>query len=63
VKPAKPAWWRNAFFGGGTMSKPGLADELRVAIEPLLPVRVLSPNGGHPRVSDLTAITGIVYLL
>ena len=41
------------------MSKPILTDELWAAIEPLLPVHVPSPNGGHPRVSDLAALTGI----
>ena len=45
------------------MAKPILTDELWAAIEPLLPVHVPSPNGDHPRVSDRTALTGILYVL
>lgn len=45
------------------MAKPILTDELWAAIEPLLPVHVPSPNGGHPRVSDRAALTGILFVL
>ncbi len=40
------------------MAKPILTDELCAAIEPLLPIHVPLPNGGHPRVSDRAALTG-----
>jgi transposase len=50
-------------LGGVTMAKPILTDELWATIEPLLPVHVPSPNGGHPRVSDRAALTGILFVL
>jgi len=45
------------------MAKPILTDDLWAAIEPLLPVHVPSPKGGHPRVSDRAALTGILFVL
>src|SRR5262249_4724491 len=49
--------------GTGTMAKPLLSDELWAAIEPLLPVLSPSPKGGHSRLADRKALTGILFVL
>jgi transposase len=46
-----------------TMAKPILSDELWAIIEPLLPAWTPSPKGGHPRVDDRRALTGILFVL
>ena len=38
-------------------------DELWEAVEPSLPRRRRNPKGGRPRVSDRSALAGIVYVL
>jgi len=38
-------------------------DELWTEVEPLLPKRVVSPQGGRPHVSDRACLTGIVFVL
>ena len=45
------------------MAKPLLTDELWAIIEPLLPAWSPSPQGGHPRVDDRKALTGIRFVL
>ena len=45
------------------MAKPLLTDELWAVIEPLLPKWVPSPKGGHPRLDDRKALTGILFVL
>lgn len=45
------------------MAKPILSDELWAIIEPLLPEWTPSPKGGHPRVDDRRALTGILFVL
>ncbi len=40
-----------------------IPDELWEAVEPLLPRRRRNPKGGRPRVSDRSALAGIVYVL
>ena len=45
------------------MAKPLLSDELWAVIEPLLPEWHPSPRGGHPRVEDRKALTGILFVL
>jgi transposase len=45
------------------MAKPLLTDELWTVVEPLLPKWTPSPKGGHPRLDDRKALTGIVFVL
>ena len=45
------------------MAKPLLSDELWEVIEPLLPEWAPSPKGGHPRLDDRKALTGILFVL
>ena len=45
------------------MAKPLLTDELWAVIEPMLPMWTPSPKGGHPRVDDRRALTGILFVL
>jgi transposase len=45
------------------MAKPLLPDELWTIIEPLLPKWTPSPKGGHPRLEDRKALTGILFVL
>jgi transposase len=45
------------------MAEPLLTDELRAIIEPLLPKWTPSPKGGHPRIDDRKALTGILFVL
>ena len=45
------------------MAKPLLPDELWAIIEPVLPKWVPSPKGGHPRLDDRKALTGILFVL
>jgi transposase len=45
------------------MAKPLLTDELWAVIEPLLPKWAPSPRGGHPRLDDRKALTGILFVL
>lgn len=45
------------------MAKPLLPDELWAVIEPLLPQWTPSPKGGHPRLDDRKALTGILFVL
>jgi transposase len=45
------------------MAKPLLTDELWAVIEPLLPEWTPSPKGGHPRLDDRKALTGILFVL
>ena len=45
------------------MAKPLLSDELWAIIEPVLPVWTPSPKGGHPRLEDRKALTGILFVL
>ena len=45
------------------MAKPLLPDELWEIIEPLLPKWTPSPKGGHPRLDDRKALTGILFVL
>jgi transposase len=49
--------------GIATMAKPLLTDELWAVIEPLLPKWTPSPKGGHPRLDDRKALTGILFVL
>src|SRR4051812_33960222 len=46
-----------------TMAKPLLTDELWEIIEPILPRWTPSPKGGHPRIDDRKALTGILFVL
>ena len=46
-----------------TMAKPLLPDELWAIIEPILPKWTPSPKGGHPRLDDRKALTGILFVL
>jgi transposase len=43
------------------MAKPLLTDELWAVIAPLLPKWTPSPQGGHPRIDDRKALTGIPW--
>ncbi len=45
------------------MAKPLLSDELWTVIQPLLPSWTPSPKGGHPRIDDRKALTGILFVL
>jgi transposase len=45
------------------MAKPLLTDELWEIIEPVLPRWTPSPKGGHPRLDDRKALTGILFVL
>jgi transposase len=45
------------------MVKPLLTDELWAVIEPLLPKWTPSPKGGHSRLDDRKALTGILFVL
>jgi transposase len=45
------------------MAKPLLTDELWALIEPVLPEWTPSPKGGHPRLDDRKALTGILFVL
>jgi transposase len=45
------------------MSKFLVTDDFWAIVEPLLPVRVPNPKGGHPRVDDRVCLTGILFLL
>lgn len=47
----------------GTVGKLLVPDELWERIEPLLPRHVPKPQGGRPRTSDRTALTGILFVL
>jgi transposase len=40
-----------------------LPDALWNLIEPLLPVPLLRPNGGRPRVPDRACLSGILFVL
>ena len=45
------------------MAKPLLSDELWEVIQPILPAWEPSPKGGHPRLDDRKALTGILFVL
>lgn len=45
------------------MAKPLLSDELWEIIRPILPAWTPSPKGGHPRLDDRKALTGILFVL
>jgi transposase len=45
------------------MTKPLISDELWKRIEPLIPKRQRSPEGGRPPVDDRAALTGILFVL
>lgn len=45
------------------MSSPLVSDGLWAVIEPLLPVIPVRPKGGRPRISDRSALTGILFVL
>ncbi|WP_264996341.1 transposase, partial [Kozakia baliensis] len=45
------------------MAAPLVSDELWAIIESLLPVIPLRPKGGRPRLSDRSALTGILFVL
>jgi transposase len=45
------------------MAKPILSDELWAVVEPLLPKWAPGPKGGHPRLDDRRALTGILFVL
>jgi transposase len=45
------------------MAKPLLTDELWEVLEPVLPKWTPSPKGGHPRLDDRKALTGILFVL
>ena len=45
------------------MASPLVSDKLWAVIEPLLPVIPARPKGGRPRISDRSALTGIVFVL
>ena len=45
------------------MPKPLVTDELWTVVEPLLPKQPPKPKGGHPRVNDRAALTGILFVL
>jgi len=45
------------------MAKPLLPDELWEIIQPILPAWEPSPKGGHPRLGDRQALTGILFVL
>jgi transposase len=45
------------------MAQPLLPDELWAIIEPILPEWTPSPKGGHPRLDDRKALTGILFVL
>jgi transposase len=45
------------------MAEPLLTDELRAVSEPLLPKWTPGPKGGHPRLDDRKALTGILFVL
>jgi transposase len=38
-------------------------DKLWTQVEPLLPKRAVSPQGGRPQVSDRACLTGIIFVL
>ena len=45
------------------MAKPLISDKLWELIAPLLPPERPKPKGGRPRVPDLAALTGILFVL
>jgi transposase len=45
------------------MAKLLVPDELWELVEPLLPKRTRSPQGGHPPVDDRVCLTGILFVL
>jgi len=45
------------------MAKPLVPDELWQRIAPLLTPHPPSPKGGHPRIPDRAALTGILFVL
>lgn len=45
------------------MKRPLVTDELWSIVEPLLPAQQPKPKGGRPRLSDRTALTGILFVL
>ena len=45
------------------MAKQLVNDELWSIVEPLLPKEPPKPKGGRPRVSDRSALTGIIFVL
>ncbi len=45
------------------MAKELVADELREAIEPLLPRESPKPNGGRSRIENRAGLTGVVFVL
>jgi transposase len=45
------------------MARPLLPEELWAIIEPILPAWEPSPEGGHPRLEDRKALTGILFVL
>ena len=45
------------------MAKPPVTDELWAVVEPLLPEEPPKPKGGRPRVDELPALTGILFVL
>ena len=50
-------------MGDAAMAKPLLTDELWERIEPHIPPEPPKPEGGRPRVSDRTCLTGILFVL
>jgi transposase len=45
------------------VAKPLLSDELWAVLQPVLPHWTPSPKGGHPRIDDRKALTGILFVL
>lgn len=45
------------------MAKPLVSDDLWDLIAPLLPPEPPKPKGGRPRIADLAALTGIIFVL
>ncbi len=44
------------------MARPLVPDDLRAAIEPLLPPARPEPRGGRPPIPDRAALTGITFV-
>src|SRR3954471_19762498 len=51
------------FIRETTMAKPLCPNEPWEIIQPILPVWEPSPKGGHPRLGDRKALTGILFVL
>jgi transposase len=45
------------------MSKPLFSDKLGAVVEPLVPTEPPKPKGGRHRISDRTALSGILFVL